>query len=856
MTREPATSITSEMSESGDREEKAAVKKDDGTKTGSVGVGSDESIPTTPKTRSPRQDQSISTSTPLSLATALIASTRGVVTPTMGMPRAFHTSTTPAMASLAMSTPQSAPDARRTGGMSAWKLEDDESSEKQQAGRLRRYRGAEVRRQSKGKWSKEEDERLTSIVKEYNGRHWKKIAEQFEHRTDVQCLHRWQKVLNPELVKGHWTEEEDQKIVELVGRLGPKRWSMIAGHLPGRIGKQCRERWHNHLNPDINKKAWSDEEERTLIEKHQEFGNRWAYIAKFLPGRTDNMIKNHWNSTIKKRLLREKGPDFVESLSKMVPRHLPRMDDDEDDSDIGDDGVDGESDDRTGHGRPMRKDGLPPLAPKEEKHTGLHDRYDDLTGASSTLTRSESHKSGGGRRGGGSRAKHSRPTTPPTDVIEKAVIAATQEEFAAGQHGSVSSPSVAYLGEEDHSVLSPQKVMAGTGLPLQDITQFSFDGYPGSLPFMSPGTTGFSAFSPPHGFFMSPVRTPGGMQRMRDMSHMHLNPDAPHPTLTTTPTVLSGRKRYRDRESLIAFENSPARKTPRFASTSDHSIPILSPSPQSFFGSPGSGIILREPDSSLLSSIPTPTHVTSHPVGSIHRDVGMSFQSPASSSRRGGFMSKPGACKRLELSDGVVDEVRVGSGDDLEMVESSSSVELPKGPMSSPRAPHPSSVTPGRMHVGPLSSGSHSARRHDEGRSRVGRRRWVEKISMINSWVRGGTSSTHPLLQEHSFKLTLAGGAGLPAGFGYEQMQTRSMKARGGPTTRSAEAMDILRKSEENFRSLESEAKKLLEKTTSLKQEEEGEKKKKTKKKKKKGDAEDEGDEARQMDVEELDQHQ
>jgi hypothetical protein len=72
-------------------------------------------------------------------------------------------------------------------------------------------------------------------------------------RTDVQCLHRWQKVLRPGLVKGPWTAEEDSKVSELVGKYGIKSWSFIAKQLQGRLGKQCRERWYNHLNPHIVK---------------------------------------------------------------------------------------------------------------------------------------------------------------------------------------------------------------------------------------------------------------------------------------------------------------------------------------------------------------------------------------------------------------------------------------------------------------------------------------------------------------------------------------------------------------------------------------------------------------------------
>jgi len=162
-----------------------------------------------------------------------------------------------------------------------------------------------LRKEDEPPWTGDDDYTLKIKVKKY-GQNWAKIATYFPGRTSLECFNRWFEAHQPK--KGQWTKEEDAQLLKRVKSFPTKSWGEVAAGIVGRTAKQCRERWCYNLDPNINKSIWTPEEDQAIIQTQALKGNRWAYIASLLPGRTENAVKTRFKSILRAKR-REWSPE-------------------------------------------------------------------------------------------------------------------------------------------------------------------------------------------------------------------------------------------------------------------------------------------------------------------------------------------------------------------------------------------------------------------------------------------------------------------------------------------------------------------------------------------------------------------
>ncbi len=170
------------------------------------------------------------------------------------------------------------------------------------------------------KWTQEEDEQLKNLVDQH-GDQWAEIAKEMSGRTHTQCSQRYKRTLNPAIKQRKWTKEEDEQLKNLVDQHG-KKWVKIAKEMSNRTGKQCWQHYTRALNPAIKQGKWTEGENEQLKNLVDQYGEKWAKIAKEMPGRTDRQCRQHYTQTLNPAIKQEKWTEEDdEQLKNFVDQH-------------------------------------------------------------------------------------------------------------------------------------------------------------------------------------------------------------------------------------------------------------------------------------------------------------------------------------------------------------------------------------------------------------------------------------------------------------------------------------------------------------------------------------------------------
>ncbi|KAJ0980441.1 hypothetical protein J5N97_008696 [Dioscorea zingiberensis] len=143
-------------------------------------------------------------------------------------------------------------------------------------------------------WTEEEDAMLRAAVENFGDNNWQMVSSTLEGRTGPQCSNRWRKSILPERKVGRWSVDEDKRLKVAVMLFGAKNWNKIARFAPGRTQVQCRERWLNCLDPSLNLEAWTAEEDAKLLDAINMHGYCWSRVANCVPPRTDSQCRRRW----------------------------------------------------------------------------------------------------------------------------------------------------------------------------------------------------------------------------------------------------------------------------------------------------------------------------------------------------------------------------------------------------------------------------------------------------------------------------------------------------------------------------------------------------------------------------------